>query len=135
MCVRLSDGINIEEPDGFCKRTAIGWAAYQGHAAAVELLIRKKANVNVLDKRHDTPLGLAAYRGHWPVCKLLLEAGADERVKCDGDLTAAAWAARQRFRHVSQLIDSWPRTSKQDIAGAEEDSKRAALERARGLRD
>lgn len=60
--------------------TPLMWAAVQGHAPVVELLLARGADASVKDPRGTTALLLAAERGHLDVVRLLLpSAGADER--------------------------------------------------------
>lgn len=60
--------------------TPLLWAAVQGHAPVVELLLARGADASVKDPRGTTALLLAAERGHLDVVRLLIpSAGADER--------------------------------------------------------
>lgn len=55
--------------DGFL---LLHYAAMYGCAEAIAVLTRRKANVNVRTKVHETPLQLAAYYRHAEACALLL---------------------------------------------------------------
>lgn len=55
--------------------TPLTLACVGGHASAVELLIKRGADVEHRDKKGFTPLILAATGGHTEVCKILLEHG------------------------------------------------------------
>jgi uncharacterized protein len=60
--------------------TALLWAAVQGHAPVVELLLARGADAAVRSSRGSTALMLAAEQGHLEVARLLVSrAGADER--------------------------------------------------------
>ena len=66
--VNLTDGI-----DGL-GATALIWAANEGHAEVVELLLGvQDIQVNLVDMDGDTALMMAACEGHVEVVKLLLE--------------------------------------------------------------
>lgn len=54
-------------------------AAERGDAAAVARLIRRGANVNAKDEKHDSAFLVASARGRTEVVRLALDAGADLR--------------------------------------------------------
>ena len=58
------------------RATPLHWAAWQGKAALVDLLIRRRANVNAGDIVGQTPLHYAAWRGNTAAAARLLRAGA-----------------------------------------------------------
>ncbi|KAJ4861517.1 ankyrin repeats (3 copies) domain-containing protein [Trichoderma breve] len=59
-------------------RSPLWWAAYNGHAGIVELLLRQKVNIEVKDTFfYTTPLKLAAKRGASSIVRLLLDKDAD----------------------------------------------------------
>jgi ankyrin repeat protein len=53
------------------------WAASEGHAAVVDLLLQRGANVNAASQAGFTPLVFAALKNDAPSVKRLLTAGAD----------------------------------------------------------
>lgn len=55
-------------------------AAYEGQGEAVELLLKKGANINATDGFGRTALWYVALGGHPDVAQLLLERGADPRI-------------------------------------------------------
>ncbi|KAJ5949947.1 hypothetical protein N7454_001531 [Penicillium verhagenii] len=57
-------------------KTALFWAARNGHESVVKLLLEKGAIFKSKDEYGDTPLSLAAISGHDSIVKLLLEKGA-----------------------------------------------------------
>jgi ankyrin repeat protein len=60
--------------------TPLMWAAWQGHAAMVHLLLARGADTSARDSRGATALMLAAERGHLEAARLLVpRAGPDER--------------------------------------------------------
>lgn len=85
------DEIDVNWQDGGKGRTALAWAAAEGRAAMVELLLQlaRGIDVNCVDiEARMTPLALAASRGHVAVVRLLLA-----RPEVDVNLTGAAAAA------------------------------------------
>lgn len=94
-CINL--GANVDEQDSM-GRTPLSVACSLGYQPAVELLIARKANVNL-----KTTLLIAVISGRREICEILLRAGADKTVKADGK-TAAQWAAD---KDLAALIESW----------------------------
>ncbi|KVH92434.1 hypothetical protein Ccrd_005529 [Cynara cardunculus var. scolymus] len=66
----LRDGTspNVQDYDN---RTALHLAASEGHASIVELLLHYKADVNLEDRWHRTPLTDARLYGHRDICRIL----------------------------------------------------------------
>ncbi|KAI0247232.1 ankyrin repeat-containing domain protein [Lactifluus subvellereus] len=76
----LHQPISVDERDAV-GHTALMWAAYQGDALSVELLLKHGANPNTRDDAGLTPLHWAVVRGN-KVCILrLLEKGAELHAK------------------------------------------------------
>ena len=72
--------IDERDTDG---HTALMWAAYQGDAISVELLLKHGASVNVKDNTGMTPLHWAAVKGSTMAIQHLLEAGAEVEARED----------------------------------------------------
>ncbi len=76
--------------------TALHWAAAQGHAEIVKLLLDYGANINLRNREGNTPLHLAARNGNLSTVKLLLARGANATiVNRDGQTPLAL--ARQYY--------------------------------------
>eukprot|EP01032_Pedospumella_encystans_P009143 gene9143-10790_t len=73
-------------------------AAYKGHIKAVQLLVEKKADLEIKEKDGWTALHWAAYKGHVAVLKCLLEAGADTTIKKNNGSTAQDIAINQEVK-------------------------------------
>lgn len=102
---RLDGSAPVDEQDaeGF---TPLTRAAQNGHKAAVEFLITRRANANHTTKLGEFPLQQAAHAGHKDVCEALLKAGADKSKKYVG-WSASQWASAQRQEDLAAFIDSW----------------------------
>ncbi|MFA5238146.1 MAG: ankyrin repeat domain-containing protein [Phycisphaerae bacterium] len=87
---------NAKDYDG---KTAIGWAAYKGHAGIVKLLLEKGADVNAKNNKGVTALMLAAEQNHMEITKILLAKDADINAKTtDNGQTALMAAATKSGR-------------------------------------
>uniref|UniRef100_T1IU24 Uncharacterized protein n=1 Tax=Strigamia maritima TaxID=126957 RepID=T1IU24_STRMM len=110
--VLLDKGADVNAPPVPSSRdTALTIAADKGHYRFVELLLSRGAQVDVKNKKGNSPLWLAANGGHLDVVQLLVSAGADidsqdnRKVSClmsafrKGHVKVAKWMVR----HVSQF--------------------------------
>jgi ankyrin repeat protein len=70
----------------------------------VELLIKKKAPLDIQHESGGTPLHLAAFWGHLDVTKVLLNAGAKMDIKNEKGRTALDIAALYGHREVAETI-------------------------------
>ena len=75
-CYPREDDVNARDHDG---AAALHAAAEAGHAAAVDLLVDKRADVALRTHYDDTALHLAARQGHLAAARLLVARGADVR--------------------------------------------------------
>ena len=73
--------------------TALHLAAKAGREDLLQLILNKKATVDVRDKRGRTALHFAASQGHVNCTSLLLDHGADPNSKTEAGTTALHWAA------------------------------------------
>ncbi|KAN0070591.1 hypothetical protein V8E54_011460 [Elaphomyces granulatus] len=114
-------------------RTALSYAAWNGHVATVKLLFRAGARIDLTDEIGGTPLSYAicnghddvvelllkkgtpdnisktlllsaANKGHEAVVELLLEKGADLECKDGYKTTPLLWAARNGHQAVVKLL-------------------------------
>jgi ankyrin repeat protein len=73
-------------------QTALSWAANNGHAPVVQLLLERQASVAARSRSGgNSPLHLAAHRGHAECARLLLDAGADKDARNDECVAVAPW--------------------------------------------
>ncbi|KAJ9660139.1 hypothetical protein H2201_007046 [Coniosporium apollinis] len=79
----------------------IGWAAYNGHKAAVELLGKWDDSLNLKDY---PPLWRAVGKGLKAAVRLLLEKGADPNIKDPHGRTLLGWAASEGNKVVVKML-------------------------------
>lgn len=72
--------------------------------ACVELLLEKKARVNVYDKFRMSPLMYAAREGRVTVCEILLEHGAEINKQDMRGWTSLSWAANRGHGRVVRIL-------------------------------
>lgn len=83
--------------------------------AAIQLLLSRGANINLRDRRGDTPLMAAAWMGDKRVVDALLAAGADTKIKSTLGRTAVWYAtSNQNVDIVQKLLDAGAPTSGYD---------------------
>ncbi|KAG0163615.1 palmitoyltransferase akr1 [Apophysomyces sp. BC1015] len=70
-------GMDIDAADGVGGHTPLMWAAYQGQALTVDLLIRFGANIRATDQSLLTPLHWAVVKGNKMCIRKILEQGGD----------------------------------------------------------
>jgi ankyrin repeat protein len=73
----LDRGLDVNEAEPTRMQNALMWAAAEGHAAVVDLLIQRGANVSAASKGGFTPLVFASLKNDAPSVERLLKAGAD----------------------------------------------------------
>ncbi|KAI9247351.1 ankyrin repeat-containing domain protein [Sporodiniella umbellata] len=100
--------MDVDVTDAIGGHTALMWAAYQGHAQSVDVLLRFGASTTIKDSAQLTPLHWAAVRGNKLCIRKLLEYGADVEAR-DGsgksvmDYIKEKGYAREWVRAVLEL--------------------------------
>lgn len=135
--------VELEDHEG---NTPLSEAACYGAAEVVELLIRKRANLDTRNTQGRTPLWRAGYNGHLQVVELLLESGADKMIEThEGEppwkfgtketkaaierWDAAKTAAKRKDFTASQLLPlPWPRQLLQACEEGNVDAASAVLD-------
>lgn len=72
-------------------------AAYHGHAATVELLVARGADVNRANDKGQTPLAGAVFKGEDDVVKALVDGGADPNGGHPSAIDAARMFGREDY--------------------------------------
>jgi ankyrin repeat protein len=86
-------------------RTALLWAAYGGHEAKAQWLLKRGANVNATTIQGVSSLMIASDNGHIQMLKMLLEAGATVRHKEEvHHLTALHLAISRSQLDIAELL-------------------------------
>ncbi len=87
-------------------KTPLHFAAYNGHAEVLELLLKDGANVDERNANNSTPLHFAAQEGHVKAVELLLKHNADTSLQSDvnGGYTALHFAADEGHVEVVELL-------------------------------
>lgn len=91
------------------RRAALNWAARDGRADIVELLLKGGADADLRDGvlvHGATALHLAASNGHESVIRLLLANGADIAVNASYGGSACNWAKQGGHGDVCRLLIS-----------------------------
>eukprot|EP01133_Synstelium_polycarpum_P007876 gene7876-9246_t len=66
--------VNINAKDSI-GQTALHWACRNGHDGIVRILIKYRANLNILDPQNETPIHKAAWKNHVDTIRPLVETG------------------------------------------------------------
>ena len=86
-------------------RRPLNWAASNNRVTAIQLLLKRGADVNAQNLSGFTALAHAAEAGAAEAAKVLLAAGADTTLKTQAGSTAAEVARQNGHPDVAQLID------------------------------
>ncbi|XP_075213420.1 uncharacterized protein LOC142319717 isoform X1 [Lycorma delicatula] len=93
--------INLQDMQG---RSAVHYAAKQGHLDALQLLTRAGCQVDLGDADNHTPLHLAAARDHVNVAELLISCGAGVNRKTSDKMSPLHFAAARGFKEMVILL-------------------------------
>jgi ankyrin repeat protein len=96
----IGRGVRVNRPGW----TALHYAASEGHADVVRLLLDSGAEADAESPALITPLMMAARGGHGEICNLLLRAGADPARTSDAGLSAADFAARSNEADLAKQL-------------------------------
>ncbi|UDD64869.1 hypothetical protein AFCA_012070 [Aspergillus flavus] len=106
------DGIDFDARDHVYGRSALSWAAGNGHSAIVKLLtqrswkkfLQRRALVDFADKHNRTPLSWAILNGHEEAARVLLRAGSDINLADDIGGTPLYYAILSDRRQLLELF-------------------------------
>jgi ankyrin repeat protein len=80
------------------------YAAFNGHAAVVDYLLQKGAEINATTANGSTALLFAARFGHLAVVELLLQHKADPNIANERGATAIDWALKTDNTDIADLL-------------------------------
>ena len=80
------------------------YAAYNGHTAIVEYLLKRGADINAKTENGLTALFFAARFGHIEIIKVLLKNEADPTVVSENMETAVDWALKSENTDIADLL-------------------------------
>ncbi|KAL2817725.1 hypothetical protein BDW59DRAFT_152404 [Aspergillus cavernicola] len=92
---------NLVPPEG---QTPLLWAAEQGHAPLVKLMVEKPVSLNARDQQARTPLLWAAQNRSEDMARVLVERGADIDAQDDHGWTPLLWASQNGHEAVVKLL-------------------------------
>ena len=97
--------VNVNAIGGFFRRTALHFAAEEGHKEIVELLITHNADLNKKTSNGWAALHFAAEEGHKEIVELLISKGADMNEKeKEYSNTLVDFAARRKHTTIVELL-------------------------------
>ena len=101
--LRVGVPVNSQDKDGY---SALYWAVFNDNTDVVDMLISKKADVNVRNSHYWTPLHAAAHNSITEMVKFLLQNGAEPSIRNNRGETALD-IARTYLREVEiqQLLE------------------------------
>ena len=102
----LEKGAQVDLPSGpgHQSKTAVMWAALDGHVEALAVLLAHDARIDAVDHNHDSALMLAASMGQTHVALFLLRVGAIRTTRNkDRNATAAQIAEELKFKGTAQV--------------------------------
>ncbi|QRW24739.1 ankyrin repeats [Rhizoctonia solani] len=111
------DKVPIDSQDS-AGHTALMWAAYQGDALSVDLLLKHGAKVSAVDAVGLTPLHWSVVRGNRMCIRRLVESGADLNARSQDGKTARDMAVELKS------IGAWRKALEE--GGFEEDGRKSA---------
>ena len=72
--------------------TSLHWASYHGHTDIMTLLVEHKANLNITNKKGNTPLVFAAVNNQMAIVRRLVDARSDITIGGQENKTASEFA-------------------------------------------
>jgi len=106
MAAALDAGAKIDSMDAQGNRRALNYAAIGNHVAAVRLLMRRGATVNLANRTGFTPLHHAAEAGAVDALAVLLAGGADTSIASAQGALPIDTARRRGDQAVVRLLES-----------------------------
>ncbi len=124
----VSAGLDVCDQKGKMRCAPLHYAAYDGSADIIAVLLDAGAGIEARNRAGNTPLSMAAYGGRLAAVKLLVERGAAPRSRNKAGLTPAGEARRAGHSEIAAFLDGMVAIEARGLDNAESDS--AAPDRA-----
>ncbi|KAL4983737.1 hypothetical protein BDW68DRAFT_181317 [Aspergillus falconensis] len=105
------DGVDItsgldhrNDLKGYKNRTPLSWAAQEGRASIVKLLLQTGSNPNEVDLGGETPFLRASRNGNEAVARLLIDEGAEVNARDEDGWTPLIWASWDGHEAIARLL-------------------------------
>jgi ankyrin repeat protein len=82
----------------------LSYAAFNGHTAIVDYLLKRGAEIDAKTQNGSTALFFAARFGHIEAVKLLLKNEADPTIANENGETAVDWAMKNKHTDIEDLL-------------------------------
>ncbi|KAJ5899984.1 hypothetical protein N7495_004728 [Penicillium taxi] len=103
--VDITEGLNHRKDlKEYKNRTPLSWAAQDGRAEIVELLLQERTICNELDRGGGTPLSRASLNGHETVARILIDKGADVNTSDNNGWTPLQSASSKGHETLARLL-------------------------------
>ncbi|GFU76337.1 protein TANC2 [Trichonephila clavipes] len=109
--------VRVNDLDTLTGHSALTAASSTGHLQCCNILIRRGAAVNAINRQKDTPLLCAAAEGHWEVAEKLLMHGASLEQTDSSGRTPLMLAAMCGFPVLELLLSKGASTDTRDKEG------------------
>ncbi|KAJ5666742.1 hypothetical protein N7462_011151 [Penicillium macrosclerotiorum] len=110
----LSKGVHVDERDHEHSKTALHWAAENGHKDILQLLLEWGSSISSQDQYGETALHYAAESGHTELVQALLKKDPDLTVKDDRGRTALPCARdNYHLESVQVILELWNGTNEE----------------------
>ncbi|OAQ99952.1 hypothetical protein LLEC1_04023 [Akanthomyces lecanii] len=103
--IDITDGLNCRKDfKDYKNRTPLSWAAQDGRAGIVKLLLQTVTTINVVDGGGRTSLSRASENGHEAVARLLIDKGADVNASDKDRSTPLLLASQGGQETIARLL-------------------------------
>ena len=101
LCFTTRSSSSLQDQYG---RTALMWAARNGHDTVIPLLLEADAEIDAQSNNGETPLILASYNGKEAAVRELLKGNPNLDLKDDDGKTALDWAREKNHQSIVNLL-------------------------------
>ena len=97
--------VNLANDEEYYKRSALHYAAENGHLELIKLLVQTGEDVNIADNDGETALHWAALNNHMEAAKLLFNLGIDANKTNNLGWSAYQWAKLRNHTEMMKLLN------------------------------